>query len=175
MLAVDFDGLLVLASLDVKVGSLLPVVGVAFELGLLDQDLGIQVRLVTHLVFAVFTDELLSLSEFLEVREDFNSLIDHVSFDVVHGGFLEFTLVGQNLRLKPGLIKIVYVVHFFSCLAQVNVLKLTNVHKSFPCEVELLGKESLNTQCAPIRDCHTQAGELIRHVEVFLAQKAVEG
>ena len=106
-----------LASLDVKVGSLLPVVGVALELGLLDQDLGIQVRLVTHLVFAVFTDELLSLSEFLEVREDFNSLVDHVSFDVVHCGFLKFTLVGQDLGLKPGLIKIVDVVHFFSCLA----------------------------------------------------------
>ena len=116
MLAVDFNGLLVLASLDVKVSGLLPVVGVAFELCLLDEDLGIEVGLVTHLVFAVFTDELLSFSEFLEVREDFNSLVDHVTFDVVHCGFLEFTLVGQDLGLKPGLIKIVDVMHFFSCL-----------------------------------------------------------
>jgi len=144
LLAIDFNGLLVLASLDVKVGSLLPVVRVAFELGLLNQDLWIKVRLVTHLVFAVFTDEFLSLSKFLEVREDFNSLVDHVAFDVVHCGLLEFTLVGQDLGLKPGLIKIVDVVHFFSLLAQVNVLKLTNVHESFPCEVELLGKESFN-------------------------------
>ena len=65
--------------------------------------------------------------------------------------------------------------HFFSCLAQIDELELPNVHKCLPCEVELLGQQCLDTKLTPVTDRHTEAGQLVGHVVVFLSEETVEG
>ena len=57
LLAIDLDGLLVLAGLHIQVGSFTEVARVAFELSLLNQDLRVQVWLISLAV--LFCEETL--------------------------------------------------------------------------------------------------------------------
>lgn len=66
LLAIDLDRLLVLARLDIQISCFFPVVGVALEFGLFDENLRIQIWLVACSVLSVFTDEFFGFSELFE-------------------------------------------------------------------------------------------------------------
>ena len=104
LLAIDLDGLFVLPSLHIQVCSFLPVSRVAFELGLLDQDLGVQEWLITCLILAMFANEFFSLSELFQRCIDFHRLVSHSSLHIIRRCLLELALIGKELGLEPRLI-----------------------------------------------------------------------
>jgi hypothetical protein len=67
-LSEDFNRFLVLACLNVKFGGLLPVVTVALELGLLDQNHGVEERSLPRSVLSVFSDQVVRFLELLQRR-----------------------------------------------------------------------------------------------------------
>mmetsp|Transcript_42469 Transcript_42469/g.56020 ORF Transcript_42469/g.56020 Transcript_42469/m.56020 type:complete len:220 (-) Transcript_42469:1705-2364(-) len=175
LLAIDINCFFMLTRLNVEIGSFLPVAAIALKLGLLDQDLRVEVGLVTHLALAVFADQFLGFGELFQRGVDLNSFISLACLDVIHCCLFELTLEGHDLRLQPSLIEVVDILHLLGCLAKINVLKLSDVHEGFAREVELLVEQSLDTEFAPVRDSHAQARQLVRHVEVLVRQEPVEG
>ena len=67
-LSEDFNRFLVLACLNVKFGGLLPVVTVALELGLLDQNHGVEERSLPRSVLSMFSDQVVRFLELLQRR-----------------------------------------------------------------------------------------------------------
>ena len=65
----------------------------------------------------MFTDELFGFGELFERCVDIDRFVDHVRLDVVGAGLLELALVGENFRLEPRLIQVVYIVHLFCSFA----------------------------------------------------------
>ena len=103
-LSEDFNRFLVLACLNVKFGGLLPVVTVALELSLLDQNHGVEERSLTRPVLSVFSDQVIRFLKLLQRRIQRDCLVKHIVFDVVGRGFLEFSLQRKDLRLEPNFV-----------------------------------------------------------------------
>lgn len=96
-LAVDFNCLLVLTGLDVQIRSLFPVVGITFELSLLDQYLGVKEWSFTISVLSMLSDQLIGFRELLKLSVQVDGLIQHLVLDVVLSGLLELSLQSEHL------------------------------------------------------------------------------
>ena len=94
LFSIDLDGFLLLAGLNVQVCCFSEVSRVPLELSLLDQDLWIQIRLVTCTVFAMFTNEIFSFSELLKGSVDVYGLVNHFILNVVLCRLFELSLIG---------------------------------------------------------------------------------
>ena len=138
-LAVNFDSLLMLSSLNIEVSRLFPVVRIAFELGLLNKDLGIKQWSFTSPVLSVLSDQLISFRELLELSVQVDCFIKHLVLNVILGCLLEFALECKDFRLKPCVVQVVDLLHLVCSLAQVDKSELSNMAESLSCNKEVLG------------------------------------
>lgn len=136
--AINFNGILVLVGLDVKIGSFLPVVTVALKLSLLDKNGWIKERSFTHSVLSVFLDQIISFLELLQLRIQGDCLVKHIILDVVLGGILKLALESQDFRLKPCFIQIVDFLHLRRSLAKVDEGELPNVAEGLASKIKVL-------------------------------------
>ena len=88
----------------------------------------------------MFSYEVICLWELLQIGVNFDSLIKLVCLDIVLASFLVLALIREDFTLKPCIIQVFNLEHFLSHLAQINVLKLTDVHEGFLSKVEFFCK-----------------------------------
>ena len=91
-LSVDFYGFLVLACLNVKVGSLLPVIAIALKLSLLDQNGRVKKRTISSTALTMLPDQLISFRELFQLSVKGDCFVEHLRLDVVLCSLFELPL-----------------------------------------------------------------------------------
>ncbi len=88
----------------VKISSFFPVVTVALEFSLFDQDCGVEKRTLAVSSLTVFSDQLVCLIKLFKVGVKGDSFVKHLVFDVVAGCLLVLALECKNLALQPSFV-----------------------------------------------------------------------